>query len=428
MIKIKRKIDMVSGNPPAIIHLKQYSDDVILEFELFASEGTFTVESGTTVKIRGTKPDGEGYSLDAVLSSATDSDTGTVTYFVTHNVDKQMTAAAGPCLFELTIMYGEKEVNTANFKLDIARAALDMDTPHSNSVLREFVNVNDNYADIVAAADTAMEAKEDAEAAAETAGSAAQSAVEAAENAGESAGTASTALRDVNDARDSALYLINEKAVQIQRMTTNAENNAADALNRVNGIENEYASTEERIEFLEQQLELMKADQARLVANGYVENEVAIFDNISGEQLFTITGIGGGSGGGSGGGTSSTMTMTNTSGWRSKTIAVGKSCPVTFNWTSLENEIATGHGVMQIYVGGSIRTSQEVQQGDVTVDVSPYLSTGSNSMTIRVTDVDGNYRSINYTITVSELSISSTFDSSAPFTGPFTFLLRNFCG
>ena len=64
MIKIKRKIDMVAGNPPAVINLKQYSDDVIFEFELFASDGIFTVEPGTTVKIRGTKPDGEGYSAD----------------------------------------------------------------------------------------------------------------------------------------------------------------------------------------------------------------------------------------------------------------------------------------------------------------------------------------------------------------------------
>lgn len=424
MIKIKRKIDMVAGNPPAVINLKQYSDDVIFEFELFASDGIFTVEPGTTVKIRGTKPDGEGYSADATLSSSTDQDTGAVTYFVTHNADKQMTAAAGRCPFELCLMYDDKEVNTANFVMAVARAALDMDTPHSNSVLREFVNVNDNYQEIVDAAQIATGAKETAVSAASDAINAKETAVSAAESAGSSAGNASRAMQDVADARDSAMYDINERARQIVQLTTSAEMVAMDAAQRVNGIENDMQAFIARLETVEQWREQQEIDEELYVSNGYVENEIAHFFNKAGDLRFSITGIGGGSGGGGGGAVITTqMALDNISGFRSKSFAKGQPCDLTLTWSSTDNGISTGPGIMQLSIGGKIVASQDIQQGEFTVHVADYqeeLKIGTNSVTVRVTDADGNAREKVFTLTLREYSISSNFDSSIPYSGPFT--------
>lgn len=423
MIKFSKKIDMVPGTPPAIIHLNQYDDDVVLEFELFASSGEFTVESDTEAGIRGTKPDGNGISMEATLTSETDSQTNVTTNYVTVAVTKQMTAVAGPAQYELTLTKNEKELNTANFTIIVERAALDMDTPHSGSVLREFVAVNDNYQDIVDAAAAANAAKEDAVQANADAQTAKEAAEGSASDAAGSAQDASDALTVVNNAKQSAIDQIDEKAAQIARLTTNAAMIAANAAQRVNDIENQYSNAEARIQALEQRIVLLVQDAENHVADGYVENEVAIFENSSGDRLFTITGIGGGSGGGGGGGdtVSSVMTFENVSGWRSKNVATGKPCPFTFGWTSMDGEIETGPGVLQVVVDGNTRTSQEVQQGNVTIDLAPYVNVGTNSVTIKITDADGNMRRANLTVTVAEITISSTYDASVPVEGPFTF-------
>lgn len=147
MIVYRRRINMVPGEVPVFLHLSQYDSDVVLEFELYASEGTFVVESGTTALIRGTKPDGNGISIDADVETE-----GGVTT-VTVEVIQQMTAVAGKSLYELSLRYDGEELNTANFVLDIERAPLDAETLPSESVIKEL-------ADTLTQADEILEAAE----------------------------------------------------------------------------------------------------------------------------------------------------------------------------------------------------------------------------------------------------------------------------
>lgn len=123
-----------------------------------------------------------------------------------------------------------------------------------------------------------------------------------------------------------------------------------------------------------------------------------------------------GGGGGEGGGNAAIMTAQNTTGWLSKTISYGQSVSLSFTWSSTEDGLSTGDGTLTVYVGGSIKTTMNVKQGSISLEVSNYLTIGSNNVRLRITDTYGNYRVINYTINAMSLTISSNFDATGTFT------------
>lgn len=129
MITHARKIDMYPASVPVVLHLSQYDDDFTIEFTLYSSVGTFTVESGTTAKIRGTKKDGNGYSANASINITQKK--------VTVTGNQQMTAIAGRNVYELVLTRNNKVLSTANFILDVEPAAMDANTVPSESVIQE---------------------------------------------------------------------------------------------------------------------------------------------------------------------------------------------------------------------------------------------------------------------------------------------------
>lgn len=151
MIQHQRYLDMYPGaRVPEHIHLSQYDSDFTLVFTLFSSAGNFTIQSGTTVTVRGTKKDGKGFSATASISDNVVTVTG----------DQQMTAVPGKQVFELTLLKSNKELNTANFVLDVEPAALDRDTIVSESKIMELLDVTDQADDIIAAAQLVRETVE----------------------------------------------------------------------------------------------------------------------------------------------------------------------------------------------------------------------------------------------------------------------------
>lgn len=129
------------------------------------------------------------------------------------------------------------------------------------------------------------------------------------------------------------------------------------------------------------------------------------------------------SGGGGGGGTgnNAVLTVSNTSGWLSKSIAAGAECVISISWTSLEDNLATGNGTLKVTINGLVKTTQDIPQGAVTVDISKFISTGANMVKVNVTDAYGNSRTINYSVSVVDVSVSSTFDAGIPYSGPITY-------
>ena len=68
MITYTYDLDMTQGGLPLEFGLKQYDSDFTLIFNLVSKKGEFTIQSGTTAEIRGTKRDGHGYSEDCTIS------------------------------------------------------------------------------------------------------------------------------------------------------------------------------------------------------------------------------------------------------------------------------------------------------------------------------------------------------------------------
>lgn len=159
-VTITTQLDMRHGVVPRVIRVSQYDSDFTLVFELFASDGDFTIESGTTAAIRGTKPSGTGYSAAATLNVAAKT--------ITVTGDAQMTAVKGRCIYEVTLYKNNKELNSANFILQVENAALDANTITDASVLRELDAIIEGAATATQAAEDAEDAADRAEAAAQT--------------------------------------------------------------------------------------------------------------------------------------------------------------------------------------------------------------------------------------------------------------------
>ena len=129
----------------------------------------------------------------------------------------------------------------------------------------------------------------------------------------------------------------------------------------------------------------------------------------------------GGGGGGGGASNNALLRVNNTTGWLSKTFSAGSDVELKFNWSSVEEGLPTGNGTLKIYVGGSLKNSYEIQQGDVVVDVTKYITAGANDIKLEVADVYDNSRRLSYTINSVSVSLSSYFDGTTARTGAITY-------
>lgn len=490
-------LDMVPGRIPLSIHLSQYDSDVTLVFQLYASQGTLNIPAdGVTAEIRGTKRDGNGISAEAVFAYADSIPTVTV------RMTKQITAIAGKNTFELvlTVTSGETEYDlpSANFILDIERAALDYDTLESKSEIMEIQEIlseadsiiealevskttQENMAELTRRAETAAESAEEnaktaSDASAEavnakntavaavngfndTVNSATTTAVGTVQTEGnaqvkrisdagagmeeyaagvvqeakkeidsakdtavgevEKAGT--DAVGEVNDTKDTAMSDIAAAAEEITAIKTEADTIAAQAMQVANMAANEAAGVQNSVTELQNDYAALEAMMASKVDGGYVEND-SLYLTSNGEVVAgPFTGFGGG--GGTGGGSTNTavLTVTNETGWMSTTIASGASCVLILSWSSIEEEMPTGNGSLTVKVGGNVKAILDIAQGTVSTDVGTYLTPGTNAVQLVVTDSYGNSRVKNFTVSVIELSLTSSFDDTAIQNGILSF-------
>ena len=144
-----------------------------------------------------------------------------------------------------------------------------------------------------------------------------------------------------------------------------------------------------------------------------------------GEDQLRLGPFAGGGGDSGGGGNNAVLTVTNTSGWLSKTISEGADCMVSVTWSSLEGGLPTGGGIMSVTVGGTAKLTQNVEQGEVSVNIAGYLSSGTNKIKVRIADSYDNSRTINFTVNVVVLTITSYFSTAGTFEAgaqvPYTY-------
>ena len=432
-------IDVTPGGEPKVIHISQYdAGSRTITLELFSNDGDFTIPSGATAEVNGTKPDGNGFAYACTIEDNA----------VTFTVTEQMAAVAGRVPCKIAIEKNNEKLLTERFILMVDRAALDKDTLPSESEIRQLVEIEDRADEIIAAAasvNAGVQAVTDAATRAETAASNAATASATASSAAESASgdlesvreikttiegydddlaaDRQAALNAIQAAKTDALGNINDKAQQIINYTSQSDLVAAQALAKANNLENDVAEVLNTAQAMQDAIATImnmtnsKADNGYADANGYLQLTA------NGEDIGDKIGPFASSSGGGGGGSSDNASMSwqNNTGWVARTIASGADCYITVTWSSIEDETETGPGSLQISVGGIVRASYQVDQGLVSVDISQYLSTGSNSVDFRITDVYGNSRHTMFTVTVIAISISSTFDTSTQYESAIQF-------
>ena len=121
-------------------------------------------------------------------------------------------------------------------------------------------------------------------------------------------------------------------------------------------------------------------------------------------------------GGGSGGGNNATISVSNTTGWLTKTVNSGAECPVSFTWSSLEDGMATGAGILTVRVNNEVKRTMDIAQGSVSLDIGNYLTAGTNKVRLTVSDVYENEKSLNLTVKAVDLRLASVFDVTGEFT------------
>ena len=105
------------------------------------------------------------------------------------------------------------------------------------------------------------------------------------------------------------------------------------------------------------------------------------------------------------------------------TVAEGNPVELNVTYSSVDNNgIDDGDGIGQVLVGGIVKRTFSVKQGNNQIaDISKYLSDGSNSVSIQVTNSENTTRVLPYTITLKAVSLTSYFDASIVQTGAFEF-------
>ncbi len=158
------------------------------------------------------------------------------------------------------------------------------------------------------------------------------------------------------------------------------------------------------------------------IDGAYVEDGYLILTH-NNEPVTDPLGPFSGGGGGGGTGNAAKLTLVNSTGWLSRTVAAGDTCELKLNWSSIEDDMPTGNGTLKVTVNGIAKAILDIVQGDVTVDVTGYLSVGSNVVKVNVADVYGNSRTISFSVTSVAISVTSTFDAATPYQEaiPFTY-------
>ncbi len=202
----------------------------------------------------------------------------------------------------------------------------------------------------------------------------------------------------------------------IGNTATEASSTAKKALKQASDNENEVSAFGNVIDNFGIRLDSVESDLTGYCQELEVDDQGLVYLLNNGERIAGPYGPFAGGGGGSGSGNNAVLTMTNTTGWLATTIASGSACALKASWSSLENEIPTGDGTLTVKVNNVTKTTKNVNQGEITIDVKDFLSSGANRIKLSISDVYGNTRTISFSISVVEISLSSNFDSSVVYT------------
>lgn len=121
LISIKRNIDLQPGlNAPAIFNCSQGDKGTTMMLGLMNGGNDYTVPSGITITIRGSRSNGAVFTPVSATSSGS-----TVSFTLT----EEMTDTAGPTLCEAVLEQGNNVLGTANFIINVEGSPMGADVP-----------------------------------------------------------------------------------------------------------------------------------------------------------------------------------------------------------------------------------------------------------------------------------------------------------
>lgn len=419
------------------------------------------------------------YAMNGVIQQKTIREDGSITTRSVLPLQQTYTDSEGNNFahYATSQGYAEKSAHEAGIAVSKATAAANSATDAANRAndaagsaqtatlrSRDALRYASNASSYAATAQSASQtATTKAEAAAQSATTATQKAQEtttlasAASVSAASANTAKTAAQTAKTAAESAKNDAVAAKTAAETAATNAAGSAQTAQNVANSIpagydamiiisdtqpvdethnklwirnhaEQEYtvptvAELNEVINTVEESnrgLDEVRTELLNTVDSAYVRDGVAYFQH-GDTTLFELTGIGGGGGGGSSV-SDSVVTLSNDTGWTSKTVAQNSDVELSLTWSSLEDEMPTGNGTMRVTVNNTVKeTRNNIAQGAFTVNVGSYLSPGSNNVVVAVIDSYGVSKKRNFIINAVEMRITSTFDGDVARDSEFAF-------
>ncbi len=113
MIVYELDIDMCAEKYAPTLTVSKGDTDFGIILNLYNSRGTFDIESGTSAKLRGRKPDGSEYEVNATLSGKRVIAAG----------DSNLTDVAGRGILEVCLTNSGRNLLSQNFPILIEKAA-----------------------------------------------------------------------------------------------------------------------------------------------------------------------------------------------------------------------------------------------------------------------------------------------------------------
>ena len=124
MITQAYKVNLIPGGYPEIVNASQYdAESRTLNFTVYDGSELFSIPSGSTVTVRGRKPDGTAFVYDCTFSGSV----------VTVDIQEQMTVLAGMVPCEIRIQKNDAILGTANFNLLVEAGPINENTPVSET-------------------------------------------------------------------------------------------------------------------------------------------------------------------------------------------------------------------------------------------------------------------------------------------------------
>lgn len=157
---------------------------------------------------------------------------------------------------------------------------------------------------------------------------------------------------------------------------------------------------------------------------GTVDDSGYLHLQLNGEDIDGFTPFFVGFGGGGGGSSSAgyTITLQNRLSSRSITAAGGSAVELKYQYTSVDPDgVDDGDGIGTLIVNGASVATVSVPQGESTLDVAQYLTSGANTVKLKVENSEGSSRTLSYTITVVTLTMTTTIDAMAVYSAATTF-------